>query len=299
MTRAELELLRPVSASMGIMLETLAERLARAGWSALGLARQVARSASRDDPAGGRARDPVHERDPDRDRRDARRSGSRRCSRCATLARRARPPRRGDRAELPRQARDADGRPSRTRRSRSSCGRSRRRGSCSARRRTCRRRRTSPTTSSRSFSTPGSTTGAASHRSRSTTSIPRHRGRRSPGSREATASRGLTLVPRLPLYPEHVQSSIAGSTRPSRRPSCARSDALGLAREDRWAPGEPVDVPFIVRRDALPLELDRQGARRRRARAAPRRRAVTSASASSRPPIGSAAKSAATRSRTS
>ena len=33
------------------------------------------------------------------------------------------------------------------------------------------------------------------------------------------------------------------------------SDGLGLAREDRWAPGEPVEVPFLVRRDAIPLEL--------------------------------------------
>ena len=34
------------------------------------------------------------------------------------------------------------------------------------------------------------------------------------------------------------------------------ADGLGLAREDRWAPGEPVEVPFLVRRDAIPLELD-------------------------------------------
>ncbi len=73
--------------------------------------------------------------------------------------------------------------------------------------------------------------------------------------REATASRGLTLVPRLPLYPEHVaeldrwaDAAVAPAVRRA-------SDALGLAREDRWAPGEPVEVPFIVRRDAVPLEL--------------------------------------------
>ena len=34
-----------------------------------------------------------------------------------------------------------------------------------------------------------------------------------------------------------------------------RADALGLAREDRWSPGEDVGVPFLVRRDAAPLEL--------------------------------------------
>ena len=83
MTRAELEALRPVSASMGIMLETTADRLARAGRAALGLAGQGTGAAARDDRAGGRAADPVHERDPDRDRRDAG-SGSRRCRHCAT-----------------------------------------------------------------------------------------------------------------------------------------------------------------------------------------------------------------------
>ena len=54
------------------------------------------------------------------------------------------------------------------------------------------------------------------------------------------------------------------------------SDALGLAREDRWAPGEPVEVPFLVRRDAIPLELAGDELGRGRARAAalgPRRRA--------------------------
>jgi FO synthase len=74
--------------------------------------------------------------------------------------------------------------------------------------------------------------------------------------REATASRGLALAPRLPLYPEHV----AGLDRwvdPAVAPAVLRaSDALGLAREDRWAPGEPVSVPFVVRRDAIPLELE-------------------------------------------
>ena len=33
------------------------------------------------------------------------------------------------------------------------------------------------------------------------------------------------------------------------------ADASGLAREDAWAPGEPGDVPFVVRTDALPLEI--------------------------------------------
>jgi FO synthase len=33
------------------------------------------------------------------------------------------------------------------------------------------------------------------------------------------------------------------------------ADAHGLAREDRWAPGEPVGVPFIVGRDPAPVGL--------------------------------------------
>ncbi len=73
--------------------------------------------------------------------------------------------------------------------------------------------------------------------------------------REATRSRGLELVPRLPLYPEHV-ADLGRWVDPAVQPAVRRaSDALGLAREDPWAPGEPVTVPFLVRRDAPPLEL--------------------------------------------
>ncbi len=43
---------------------------------------------------------------------------------------------------------------------------------------------------------------------------------------------------------------------PAVQPPVRRAaDALGYAREDHWAPGEPVGVPFLVRRDAVPLEL--------------------------------------------
>ena len=73
--------------------------------------------------------------------------------------------------------------------------------------------------------------------------------------REATESRGLALAPRLPLYPEYV-AELDRWVDPAVAPSVRRaSDALGLAREDTWAPGEPVQVPFLVRRDAVPLEL--------------------------------------------
>jgi FO synthase len=77
--------------------------------------------------------------------------------------------------------------------------------------------------------------------------------------RDATVSRGLVLAPRLPLYPEYV-SDLDRWVDPAVRPAVRRSaDALGLAREDHWAPGEPVAVPFIVSRDAIPLELTGDG----------------------------------------
>jgi FO synthase len=72
----------------------------------------------------------------------------------------------------------------------------------------------------------------------------------------ATRSRGLELAARLPLYPEHVADLdrwVDGAVRPH---VLRASDGMGLAREDRYAPGEPVEVPFLVRRDAPPLELD-------------------------------------------
>jgi FO synthase len=72
----------------------------------------------------------------------------------------------------------------------------------------------------------------------------------------ATRSRGLELVPRLPLYPEHV-AELERWVDPVVRPYVLRAaDGMGLAREDRWAPGEPGRVPELVRRGALPLRLD-------------------------------------------
>ena len=73
--------------------------------------------------------------------------------------------------------------------------------------------------------------------------------------REACRSRGLELAPRLPLYPEHV-TDLERWADPAIAPAIRRAaDALGLAREDRWAPGEPGVVPFLVGRDPAPLEL--------------------------------------------
>ena len=73
--------------------------------------------------------------------------------------------------------------------------------------------------------------------------------------REACLSRGLELAPRLPLYPEHV-ADLDRWADPAIAPATRRAaDAHGLGREDRWAPGEPVSVPFVVGRDPAPTAL--------------------------------------------
>jgi FO synthase len=69
--------------------------------------------------------------------------------------------------------------------------------------------------------------------------------------REGTESRGLELAPRLPVYPEWISGAWLD---PNVMPSVLRaSDALGLAREDAWSPGEAGGVPFVPR-DALPID---------------------------------------------
>src|SRR6187200_234628 len=70
---------------------------------------------------------------------------------------------------------------------------------------------------------------------------------------EATRSRGLELAARLPVYPEYVDSLWLD---PAVLPSVLRSsDSAGLAREGGWSPGADTPAPVAVRRDALPLEL--------------------------------------------
>jgi FO synthase len=69
--------------------------------------------------------------------------------------------------------------------------------------------------------------------------------------RAATESRGLELAPRLAVHPRYVDPRWLD---PGVLPHVLRAaDSLGLAREDRWAPGETGDVPFLVRRDVLPI----------------------------------------------
>ncbi len=70
--------------------------------------------------------------------------------------------------------------------------------------------------------------------------------------REATESRGLELAPRLTVYPRFERPEwIDGAVLPH---VLRLADSLGLAREDEWSPGETGEVPFLVRRDALPVD---------------------------------------------
>src|SRR5207244_11707216 len=69
--------------------------------------------------------------------------------------------------------------------------------------------------------------------------------------RTATESRGLELVPRLPVYPEWISERWLDA---KVLPVVLRaSDSLGLAREDDWSPGLAAPIPFVPR-DALPIE---------------------------------------------
>ena len=69
--------------------------------------------------------------------------------------------------------------------------------------------------------------------------------------RQAASSRGFELAPRLPVYPEWLAPAWLDE---AVLPGVLRlADSLGLAREDDWAPGDPVEVPFVPR-GALPLD---------------------------------------------
>jgi FO synthase len=65
-----------------------------------------------------------------------------------------------------------------------------------------------------------------------------------------TEARGFTLAPRLPVYPEYVAERWLD---PSVLPHVLHAaDAEGLARDDHWAAGSHAALPFTPR-DALPL----------------------------------------------
>ncbi len=68
--------------------------------------------------------------------------------------------------------------------------------------------------------------------------------------RAATEARGLQLAPRLPVYPEYVDPRwIDAAVLPH---VLHAADAEGLARDDAWAAGAERPVPFVPR-DALPI----------------------------------------------
>jgi len=67
----------------------------------------------------------------------------------------------------------------------------------------------------------------------------------------ATRAAGLELAPRLPVYPEYVDSEWLDARV---LPAVLRlSDSLGLAREGEWSPGDDRPAPFFPR-DTLPLD---------------------------------------------
>jgi FO synthase len=66
-----------------------------------------------------------------------------------------------------------------------------------------------------------------------------------------TEARGFALAPRLAVYPEYVSGRWIDPTVMTH--VLHASDGDGLARDDRWAAGSHEPLPF-VRRDALPIE---------------------------------------------
>jgi FO synthase len=68
----------------------------------------------------------------------------------------------------------------------------------------------------------------------------------------ATRSRQLDLAARLPVYPDHLDQQWLDHRMYGH--ALRAADALGLRREDDWHPGRPGGVPFVVARDALPLD---------------------------------------------
>jgi FO synthase len=68
----------------------------------------------------------------------------------------------------------------------------------------------------------------------------------------ATTSRQLDLAARLPVYPGHLDPQWLDHRMVGHVLRAA--DAHGLRREDDWHPGRPGGVPFVVARDALPVD---------------------------------------------
>ena len=140
MSEDDLSAPRPVSASMGIMLETAAERLSARGGPHFGRPTSSPRAAWRRSPRPGGHRCRSRQ-GSDRDRRDAV-GADRGAARDPRRRRAVRPRPGGDRPELPRQARDAHGFVARAELRRAALDGRRGAASCSAPGGASRRRRT-------------------------------------------------------------------------------------------------------------------------------------------------------------
>jgi FO synthase len=64
--------------------------------------------------------------------------------------------------------------------------------------------------------------------------------------RQVTEAAGMTLAPRLTVYPEFAADPGRWLDPDLRFPVLDRSDADGLARDDRWAAGDPEPPPILV-----------------------------------------------------
>jgi FO synthase len=71
--------------------------------------------------------------------------------------------------------------------------------------------------------------------------------------RMATEAQGRMLVARLPVYPAYAQDNVRWQDVVMTRHVLAHSDAAGFAREDRWSPGIPLE-PRILRPSTLPVD---------------------------------------------
>jgi FO synthase len=72
--------------------------------------------------------------------------------------------------------------------------------------------------------------------------------------REATEAAGYELAARLPIYPDYVAHLDRWADERVAREIRKHADAEGLAREDRWAAGAPTAAPSLLR-TGIPLRL--------------------------------------------
>ncbi len=77
--------------------------------------------------------------------------------------------------------------------------------------------------------------------------------------RAVTEAAGRALAPRLAIYPEYANDPGRWLDEAMRFPVLDRSDAEGLGRDDRWAAGEVDDPPVLI--EATPSAAPRPGGR--------------------------------------